>query len=194
MWKDQGLSGLVRYDAMCHAIAECHSVDEVKALRDKAKALEVYAQQAQNFEAERKACEIRIRAERRAGELLREMKEQGLRQRAGDNAGAYRGQTTRLSSSTTTLSDLGITRDQSSKWQHLASVPEEEFERAVNDDGPKPTTEDIINANVLREHPQPRMDPQALWIWGSPPRFRTKRCFEYSLKRPVGRNDGLHAR
>ncbi len=67
--------GLVRYQAMCKAIADCHSVDEVKGLRDKAKALEVYAQQAQNFEAERKACEIRIRAERRAGELLREMKE-----------------------------------------------------------------------------------------------------------------------
>jgi hypothetical protein len=55
--------GLQKYDAMCHAIAECFSVDEAKELRDKARALEVYAAQAMNTEAERKAAEIRIRAE-----------------------------------------------------------------------------------------------------------------------------------
>jgi len=40
-----------------------------------ARALEVYAAQALNTDAERKACEIRLRAERRAGELLKEMEE-----------------------------------------------------------------------------------------------------------------------
>jgi hypothetical protein len=63
--------GLVRYDQMCNAIAECSRVDEAKEIRDQAKALEVYAAQANNTEAERKACEIRIRAERRAGQLLK---------------------------------------------------------------------------------------------------------------------------
>src|ERR1700679_793590 len=62
-----------RYVAMCTAITECHRVDEVKDIRDKALALEVYAKQAQNMEAERRAIEIRIRAEHRAGELLKDM-------------------------------------------------------------------------------------------------------------------------
>ena len=155
--------GLVRYQAMCKAIADCHSVDEVKGLRDKAKALEVYAQQAQNFEAERKACEIRIRAERRAGELLREMKETGNRDAGGGDRRSSSRPTTMIPPK---LSDLGITRDQSSKWQQLANVPAAEFERAVNSDGPKPTTDGIINANILRERPQPRMDADALWLWG----------------------------
>ncbi len=42
--------------------------------RDNAMALECYAQQALNMEAERQAAEIRIRAERKAGELLKESK------------------------------------------------------------------------------------------------------------------------
>jgi hypothetical protein len=151
---------------MCSAIAACHRVDEVKDLRDKAKALEVYARQAQNTDAERKAAEVRIRAERRAGELLKEMKQKGARQKEGDNAGAHRGQPKRSSSGTTTLSDLGITRDQSSKWQQLAEVPEREFEKAVSSSGPKPTTEGIVLANRLRQSPAPKMDPDALLLWG----------------------------
>ncbi|MCO6441895.1 MAG: hypothetical protein J5I81_12625 [Nitrococcus mobilis] len=45
----------------------------MKDIRDKARALEMYARQARNLEAERRACEIRLRAERRSGELLREL-------------------------------------------------------------------------------------------------------------------------
>jgi hypothetical protein len=58
---------------MCRAIAECHRIDEVKELRDQARALEIYAQQARNTEAEDKAREIRIRAQRRMGELLTQL-------------------------------------------------------------------------------------------------------------------------
>jgi hypothetical protein len=47
------------------------------------------------------------------------MKETGERAKAGDNAGAHRGQK-RSPDGTTTLSDLKITRDQSSKWPQLA--------------------------------------------------------------------------
>jgi hypothetical protein len=51
---------LIRYDAMCQAIAAAYEVDEVKDIRDKARAIEVYAQQALNTEAEQQACEIRL--------------------------------------------------------------------------------------------------------------------------------------
>jgi hypothetical protein len=57
---------------MCRAIAEAHAVDEVKDIRDKAMALEHYARQARNTEAERQAIQIRLRAEQRCGELLGE--------------------------------------------------------------------------------------------------------------------------
>lgn len=42
---------LVRYDAMCTAIAECERVDEAKDIRDKARAPEVYAQLLKSADA-----------------------------------------------------------------------------------------------------------------------------------------------
>jgi spore cortex formation protein SpoVR/YcgB (stage V sporulation) len=102
---------LVRYDAMCRAIEACHSVDEVKQIRDQALALATYAQQAHNTDAERKATEIRVRAERRAGELLRSMKESGQRHTGhGDQIAESTG-------AIPLLSDLGITPDQSSLYR-----------------------------------------------------------------------------
>ncbi|WP_084754417.1 Rha family transcriptional regulator [Paraburkholderia tuberum] len=59
-----------RYESTCRTIAECAAVDEVKDIRDKARALEVYTQQAKNREAEEQAREVRLRAERRGGEIM----------------------------------------------------------------------------------------------------------------------------
>lgn len=145
---------LVRYDAMCSAIEACHSVDEVKQIRDKALALAKYAEQAKNTEAERKATEIRLRAERKAGEILANMKD------SGDRA---TGRPDKVSPETT-LSELGISRDQSSKWQQLAAVSDHQFESALRDPATKPTTKGILRNS--KPEPSPRMDEDALWIWG----------------------------
>jgi len=59
-------------------------------------------------------CEIRLGAERRAGQLLAEMEKARPGPRSlGSDEGSPK------------LADLGITYDQSSKWQQLAQVPEE---------------------------------------------------------------------
>jgi hypothetical protein len=132
----------VKYDAMCTAIAVCSKVDEAKDIRDKARALEVYVKQAQNREAERKAAEIRIRAARRAGQLLREMKENGQgKGRGGDQKSMSRSPT--LISG---LPELGISRDQSSQWLALAEIPEEEFEDEIRRFGGPLSTEGILIA------------------------------------------------
>lgn len=142
------MSELVHYDHMCRAIDAAYEVDEVKDIRDKAVAFEAYARQAKNTEAERRACEIRLRAERKAGQLLTTM----------DRAG--RGKPAKTSDATT-LNDLGISRDQSSRWQQLANVPEEEFEVALAAPE-KPSTNGIIQGQRTQEP----MNPKALWLWG----------------------------
>ena len=162
-------SELVRYDAMCHAIAECHSVDEVADLHDKALALEVYAKQAMNVEAERKATEVRLRAERRAGELMAALQRTPPSERNKDGEGGRAGKHidssnggTNQSEYAETLERTGIPRQTAHRWQQLASVPAEQFERHLKDPVVKPTTTGIVKA----ANGAPRMDDGALWVWG----------------------------
>jgi hypothetical protein len=127
---------LVRYDAMCHAITAAFAIDEVKDIHDKALAIETYARQAKNVEAESQACEIRLRAERRAGQLLGEMEKARGARGSGSNQHKLRSHDTRAPK----LLDLGISHDQSSRWQKLAAIPEAEFEATFAKPSKKPST------------------------------------------------------
>jgi 16S rRNA G966 N2-methylase RsmD len=130
MSKQPDTVALARYDAMCAAIAACHKVDEVKAIRDKMLALEIYARQALNYEVERKAVQIRMLAERKAGHLLKETKRTGDRHRGGRSSPKNEYQPG--IHSTKTLKDLDITNNEASRWQKLAEIPEEKFAANLN--------------------------------------------------------------
>ena len=114
------MSDLVRFDEMKRAIVACYEVDEVANIRNQAEVYRYALRQAKESpEIIRKAEEIKLRAERRAGELLRETEFQHGSRGIGKKV---------ESQPVTSLSEQGITKTQSSKWQKIASIPEEEFE------------------------------------------------------------------
>lgn len=156
---------LVRYDAAKRAVAEYKTVDEVKDFRDKALAIEAYAKQANDYELEKDAAIARVRAERRCGQLLAETE----KARGGEQYHRSSGATSATANKT--LAEMGVTKDQSSQWQKLAQVPDDEFEQAVSTSltgGTKPTAKNIVRMTSEPEpEPEPqRMDKQALWLWG----------------------------
>jgi hypothetical protein len=95
---------------------EANSLEEIKAIRDKAEAVRSYAKAAQlGLDAQNHAAEIKLRAERKAGHALRSMNLRGGNRKS-------KGQNVPLK-----LRDLGISRQHSKRWQSLASVPEKDF-------------------------------------------------------------------
>jgi hypothetical protein len=108
-----------------------------------------------NTEAEERAREIRLRAERKCGQLLTVQIEHG-----GDRRSSSAG-------SNLKLKDLNISGDQSSQWQRLAAVPEDLFEQALSE--PNPSTSGIITRHEVTERPAGLVmdNHQALWLWGT---------------------------
>jgi N6-adenosine-specific RNA methylase IME4 len=116
----------MRYDTARRALAEAHRVDEVKNIRDKAVAMQAYAKQAKDSTLIVQATEIRMRAERRAGELLIDMAVRSERHSGhGDQKSGSQ-------LATPKLADLGINKTQSSRWQYLAALDDSHFEHKVN--------------------------------------------------------------
>jgi N6-adenosine-specific RNA methylase IME4 len=123
------LPTLFNYHAACRALAEAVRVDEVKDIRDKSLAMKVYAEQTKNHSLVQNAITLRLRAERRIGELLREMKERGER----DSGKGNRNPSLKSQAATPKLADLGVTKSQSSRWQSLADMDANIFDDVVAD-------------------------------------------------------------
>lgn len=125
---------LVRYEAARLALAAASSVDEVKEIRDKAQAMAAYARQAKDTELVERATEIKVRAERRAGEMLAAMpRVNGKRGAEGIRS---------------TLEQIQVPVVTAHRWQRLAAVSEDKFEQAVA--AAKEIAGEVTTAALLR--------------------------------------------
>ena len=118
-------SAIEPYEAAKQALAKVQEIDEAKDFRDRAEALEIYARRAKDDELVKRATAIRLYAERRAGELLRAMDKNRGAQGIGKVPSSPNEHTPPK------LADIGITHDESSLWQRLATVPEPDFEQLI---------------------------------------------------------------
>jgi hypothetical protein len=126
------------------------TIDEVKDIRDQAAALRAYAMQARDRVLLDHVTEIRLRAERRAGEILKEMAQAGER--------AVR-KNMKSQPATSKLSDLNINKSQSSRWQKLADVPTDDFEELVANAQQKAGAA-VDRAQQPKPEPKPKPKPE----------------------------------
>ena len=106
------------------ALTEAKTINEAKIIMDRATLAKVLAQKAKlGLEAQNEAAEVKIRAERLAGQLIQEGQER--EEIATPKTNQHSDGNTML------LSDIGISKIQSSRWQQEANIPDEIFENHV---------------------------------------------------------------
>lgn len=137
------MSSLIRYEAARNALAECQRVDEVKDIRDKAEAMAAYARQKNDRDLILWATDIKIRAERKFGELSSQ-----IETRKGD-----RTDLTSFNDGTKSkeqaLSDVGVSKSEAWRCEQLAAMSDDHFEAAVST--AKATAGEVTTAFMLRE-------------------------------------------
>ena len=114
------INALAKLDKATTMLAEARTLDGVKKIVDLSKAAKVYAQAHKlGQQAIDYATEIRFLAERKLGQMLKETprnRGQLLRGTREEPRGNER-----------TLGDIGLTKKESSRFQVIATLPEEQF-------------------------------------------------------------------
>jgi hypothetical protein len=119
------------------SLGEATNLNEIRLIRDKAEAVRKYAQSASlGLDVQNRAAEVKLRAERQAGKLLSQ-----LTLRGGDRRSKSHGERLKLG-------DLGLSANQSKRWQLQARVPENIFLAHVKQT--RETGKELTSAGLMR--------------------------------------------
>jgi len=129
------VNALVKYEAALHAIMEARTSDEIMKIRATGSGLQEIGRAAKNKTMETYGAEIRIRAERRLGEMIAWQKgpdgpglnQGGWSERNAHSCGAPEEPQDRVPR----LDEVGIDKKLSSRSQAIASIPEDQFEETL---------------------------------------------------------------
>ena len=122
------------------ALSKATSLKDILEIRDQAEAVRVYIKAAKQCHLTANAAtEIKLRAERKAGELL------ASRDKAKNQHSKTAGNTMLPAE---TLEDLGVSKMQASRWQQEASVPEDTFQRYIDESNESET--EITQSGLLK--------------------------------------------
>jgi len=125
---------LVQINKAETALASAYDIIEILELRTKAKAIEVIALAESYGEIAQQAKIFQLKAERKAGDWLSENINVG-RKRSHD--------------ATISLNDLQISKSQSSRWQLIATIPDDKFQCWLDE---KISVGQEITAGGLRQY------------------------------------------
>lgn len=142
MSTDQSSQALTVLSEMRQALAKAHTLEQVTKLRDSAEALRCLVQKAKlGLQMHNEAAEFKLRAERKAGELLAALNLYGGDRKSSSHDAILK------------LKDLGISKDQSSRWQREAAITEAQFDdfiRETNEAEKEITAAELLRRAVTR--------------------------------------------
>jgi len=160
--EDVQAAPLARLSAAARMLAEAKTMDEIKQVHDIATAAATYARAAKiGLEAQNHAAEIKLSAERRAGELLKQL-ERNTPQTANPTGLPTSNVGHGVSEYATVLTDTGTSRQDASRWQRIADMPEPAFVEYIAETkaaGKELTTTGALQAAARSTAPEPAVTP-----------------------------------
>jgi hypothetical protein len=123
------MSELIKWEAARRALAEARNVDEIKDICDQSIAMQLYAKLSKDRQMQADAFEIRLRSERRLGEVMEAQKET-VGFNVGTKGSKIKG--ARVSEKPT-LVEAGIDKNLANRARKLSVMREEDFEQTVVD-------------------------------------------------------------
>ena len=137
------------YEEAKRTIAECERIDQCADWADKMAALASYARQADDRDLENYARRIRLRAVRRCGDLLLTYDGRG-----GDRTKTVTALDFAQPSRAAVAQEAGLTEHKTRVAVKIVTIPEEDFEAAVESNQPPGTT---LLAKLAERHPRERV-------------------------------------
>jgi hypothetical protein len=123
------VSKLLIFEQAKRALAAVSTVEEVKAIRAQACGLVAYAKKASDRHLQADADAIRMEAELRLGQMMKEQKAAvGLNKGGRPKTGLFENP---VSPPKPTLAEAGIDKNLANRARSFAAMPEEEFQQAV---------------------------------------------------------------
>ena len=143
------LNTLALYSEARTALTLLKKTDEILDVRDKMRALEFYGEQIHDTSLASAAAEVKIRAERRFGQVVRALEKAGKLPMGGRPKKRAAKQRDKNPSPT-----AGASRRQKANSRKLADMPEDKFEGALarqKDGKRKPTVKETLAAKETRQ-------------------------------------------
>lgn len=139
------MNALAKLDKATQMLAEAKSLDEVKNIMDVAEAARTYARAAKlGLDAQNHAAEVKIRAERKAGDLLLQLERgKGNRYTVEHSKPEYSSEYREV------LDEQDIPTTTAHRWQQAAQIPEKTFEQhiaQIKDAGLELTTSGLLKS------------------------------------------------
>jgi len=136
-------NALAKLSSATRALAEAKTLDDVKKIRNIAEAAKTYARAAKlGLEAQNHAAEVKLRAERKAGEMLAILERgEAHRPKLADVG--------KLTEFNQVLKDIDTSHQDASRWQMIAEMKEEKFEEVIEEAKEKKL--ELTTALMLKE-------------------------------------------